>query len=147
MTDHTTNRFVRRPIARSIVSSWYLNRTINRGARRQIVQPIVTHGDRSYDHSWHPATDYIFWYQGANDCWTTSRKVVQLVAPTNMMSYNGWHHKLSEGTTSCTTSRVTAWSAIIHNHVVRPYTTGGTITYNQSDTAYDYDSNQLLTAG
>ena len=40
-----------------------------------------------------------------------------VVALPNVMSYDGWHHQSSGGrpTTSCTTNRATARSAIIHN--------------------------------
>ena len=113
-------------MSRSIVG----NRASSGSDHRPIVRLIIASDDRSYDQSCCPATDrtitraarrpivrslvafserlHFFGIMVQTIGGTTSRKAVQLVAPTNVVSYNGWHHKLSEDTTSCTTSRVTA---------------------------------------
>ena len=106
---------------------------INRCIRRRIAQPIVASCERLHDQSSRAATD-----RTINRCvrrriarpsWHL-RPIVRLVVPPvaesnrersrvaalpNVMSYDGWHHKSSGDTTSCTTSRAIARSAIIHN--------------------------------
>ena len=131
MIDSTINRSVRRQIARSFVAScdrshdqsWCAttDRTINRRVRRRITWPIVTSAtDRTIGHSTNRNVVRQF-----TSSRSTERDVVRRVSPPIVR----WHDQLRDRSYHC----------VIRDHaqlVVRPQTTGGTITQDLSATAY-----------
>ena len=116
-TDRTINHGVVGLIARSIVASgdgsrdqsWHhaTDHTINHGVLRPIVRSIVVSGDRSQDHRGIYDRSYA-WSYHLSQSHATNRDKSRIVALPNVMSYDGWHHQSSGGTTSCTTNRATA---------------------------------------